>query len=49
VTVTKEEIAIALRDLILRELEGIKDEKKVSERRPVLGLALAIARYSASS
>jgi hypothetical protein len=49
VTVTKEEIAVALRGFIVRELEEAKDEKVVSERRPVLGLALAIARYSASS
>ena len=49
ITVTKEEIAIALRDLILRELNEVKDEKKVSARRPVLGLAVAIGRYSASA
>lgn len=49
ITVTKEEIAIALRELILDELNDVKDEKTVSERRPVLGLALGIGRYSASS
>jgi hypothetical protein len=49
VTVTKKEIAVALRELIMRELEEVKDEEVVSERRPVLGLALAIGRYSASS
>lgn len=49
ITVTKEEIAVALRELILRELNDVNDEKKVSERRPVLGLALAIGRYSASA
>jgi hypothetical protein len=46
VTVTKKEIAAALCDLILRELDEVKDAMKVSERRPVLGLALAIGRYS---
>lgn len=49
VTVTKQEIAIALRELIHRELNDVKDEKKVSERRPAIGLALAIGRYSASA
>jgi hypothetical protein len=49
ITVTKEELAVALRELILRELNDVKDEKKVSVRRPVLGLALAIGRYSASA
>lgn len=49
VTVSKQEIAIALRELILREFNEVKDEKKVSTRRPVLGLALAIGRYSMSS
>jgi hypothetical protein len=48
VTVTKEEIGIALRERILEELREAGDEKPVVERRPVLGLALAIARYSAS-
>jgi hypothetical protein len=48
IIVTKEEIAVALRALILRELNDVKDEKKVSVRRPVLGLTLAIGRYSAS-
>lgn len=49
ITVTKEEIAVALRELVLRELNDLKDEKEVSGRRPVLGLALAIGRYSASA
>lgn len=49
ITVTKDEIAVALRELILAELEEVKDEKKVADRRPVLGLALSIGRYSASS
>lgn len=49
VTVTKKELAVALRELIMRELEEAKDEKVVSERRPVLGLALAIGRYLAST
>jgi len=49
VTVTKQEIAVALRELIYRELDQLKDERKVCERRPVLGLALAIGRYSAST
>jgi hypothetical protein len=49
ITVTKEEIAVALGELVLRELNDIKDEKKVSGRRPVLGLALAIGRYAASA
>ena len=49
VTVTKEEIAGKLRDLILRQLEEAKDEEAISERRSALGLALAIGRYSAGS
>ena len=49
VTITKVEIAIGLRKLILGELEEEKDEQNVSKRRPVLGLALGIGRYSASS
>jgi hypothetical protein len=49
VTVTKKEMAVALLELIMRELEEVKDENVVSERRPVFGLALAIGRYSASS
>jgi hypothetical protein len=49
ITVTKEEIAVALRELILHELNDVKDEKKVTGRRPVLGLALAIGRYSATA
>jgi hypothetical protein len=49
VTITKDELAVALRELILKELEQVKDEKQVSEHRPALGLALAIGRYSASS
>ena len=46
VRITKEEIAVALCELILRELEEVKDSQKVSERRRVLDLALAIGRYS---
>jgi hypothetical protein len=49
ITVTKDEIAKELRKLILRELSDIKDEKQVAELRPVLGLALAIGRYSAGA
>ena len=49
ITVTKEEIAVALRELVLRELNEVQDERKVSGRRPVLGLALAIGRYAASA
>jgi hypothetical protein len=48
VTVKKAEIGVALCELILREREEFKDSQKVSERRPVLGLALAIGRYSMS-
>jgi hypothetical protein len=46
VRITKEEIAVALCELILRDQEEVKDSQKVSERRPVLDLALAIGRYS---
>jgi hypothetical protein len=35
-----------LRERILAELQEAEDEKPVVERRPVLGLALAIGRYS---
>jgi hypothetical protein len=49
ITITKEEIAVALRELVVRELNDVKDEKKVSGRRPVVGLALAIGRYAAST
>jgi hypothetical protein len=48
ITVTKDEIACALLELILQELGDVKDEEEVAKRRPVLGVALAIGRYSAS-
>lgn len=46
ISISKSEIAIALRDRILAELREAEDERPVVERRPVLGLALAIGRYS---
>jgi len=48
VKITKSDIAVALRERILAELEDTVDEKPVVEGRPVLGLALGIGRYSMS-
>lgn len=48
VAISKEEIADELATLILAELEAAEDETPVVERRPVLGLALALGRFTIS-
>jgi hypothetical protein len=46
ISISKVEIAVALRERIVAELKEAADEKPVIERRPVLGMALGIGRYS---
>lgn len=44
--ITKSDFAIRLPELILAEMSEVKSEPQIVERRPVVGLALGIGRYS---